>query len=215
MSIGEVTVSRVFVALCSNLGLRRKNIARSIEAIRNSPLVLGVVGCSDIFETEALVIEEGNLVGQIPEGRGKMGSSQPGLGKVIDETCPFELRRPVERKKYLNAVVEFHTVSSPQALLLELQRLEGEIGRDRSLEEIRYCPRVIDLDILFFGDIEVNLPDLEIPHPRLHERRFVLEPLSQLDSNFIHPTLKKTVRELLENLKDDLTVDRYCAFGEL
>lgn len=99
--------------------------------------------------------------------------------------------------KFLNAVWEIETSLSPEELKTQLKRIEVRLGRKRTTQN---APREIDLDILFYGDQLIHGTDLEIPHPRLHERLFVLMPLCELDPQKIHPRLKKTARELLEDL---------------
>ena len=99
--------------------------------------------------------------------------------------------------KFLNAVWEIETLLSAPELRDRLLGIESELGRVRT---VRNAPRPIDLDILFYGDEVVSGGPLEIPHPRLHERAFVLGPLAELASGKVHPKLKKTVKELLESL---------------
>lgn len=101
--------------------------------------------------------------------------------------------------KYLNAVWEIETELSPEALKEGLREIESRFGRKRA---VRNAPREIDLDILFYGEAMLDTKTLKIPHPRLHERSFVLNPLAELSPGFHHPKLKKTVQELLEALKE-------------
>lgn len=101
---------------------------------------------------------------------------------------------------FLNTVVEIDTTLAPRALLQTLQAIERQLGRVPSTE--RWGPRPIDLDILLYGDRAVNEPDLEIPHPRLHERLFVLQPLAQLSPECIHPVLRKPIVALLQAISD-------------
>jgi len=84
---------------------------------------------------------------------------------------------------------------SPQRLLAFVQDIEDKMGRVR---ERRFAPRLIDIDILFYGDLVIKRPRLEIPHPRLTERAFVLVPLVEIVPDLLHPTLKLTVREILD-----------------
>lgn len=100
--------------------------------------------------------------------------------------------------KYLNAIWEIETSLPPRKLKEELKRIEQTLGRKPSF---RNAPREIDLDIILYGDQAVEESDLQIPHPRFHERGFVLEPLAELVPGKIHPTLGKTVKELLEELE--------------
>jgi 2-amino-4-hydroxy-6-hydroxymethyldihydropteridine diphosphokinase len=95
---------------------------------------------------------------------------------------------------FLNQVVEAETDLFPRQLLRCLQRLERDLGRVPSKPK---GPRSIDIDILLFGRAAVSAPELEIPHPRLAERRFVLEPLAELAPELRHPVTRRTVREML------------------
>ena len=97
--------------------------------------------------------------------------------------------------KYLNAVWEIETELSPRSLLEKLLSVEQNFGRKRT---VRNAPRTLDLDILFYDQRIIEEPGLSIPHPRLQERTFVLEPLQELAPEWKHPKLKKTVQELWE-----------------
>lgn len=107
---------------------------------------------------------------------------------------------------FLNAVVEVETSLSPEGLFKVCQEIEAEMGRRR---ESRGGPRVIDLDILLYGDSIIDEEDLKIPHPRMHTRRFVLVPLAEIAPEAIHPAFKKTASSLLGELKDEHQVRRY------
>jgi len=102
-----------------------------------------------------------------------------------------------EQGLFLNAVARVETSLSPKELLVTCHNIENRLGRVRT---VRWGPRTIDLDILLFGGSIINMPELEIPHPLMHERAFVLEPLCELDPDVLHPVLKKTVKELLNSL---------------
>jgi len=95
---------------------------------------------------------------------------------------------------FLNGVVQLETDITPKSLLAVLREIERSLGRD---EDNRSGPRTIDLDILFYGQRIINDPDLTVPHPRMHQRRFVLMPLSELDPLFLHPALNRTISQLL------------------
>lgn len=98
---------------------------------------------------------------------------------------------------YLNTVWEVETSLEAKALLQRLLQVEFELGRNR---KERNEPRAIDLDLLFFDDEVIEEPDLIVPHPRLHERWFVLKPLWDLRADFVHPVFKKSVCELLDQV---------------
>lgn len=102
---------------------------------------------------------------------------------------------------FVNAAVRIGTRLEPHQLLDELKRIEKEMGRSKS--NVRFGPRVLDLDIILYGDLTVDLPELTIPHPRMHKRRFVLRPMCDIDPETVHPILKQNMRSLLDNLGDD------------
>ena len=104
---------------------------------------------------------------------------------------------------FLNICLMIKSELIPAELLKKIQNVEGIIGRKRNSSEI--SAREIDIDILFYSDEIVDQKDLIIPHPRLHLRNFVLYPLNDIASNFIHPILKKPVNELLEECEDNDT----------
>lgn len=101
---------------------------------------------------------------------------------------------------YLNGVVLVETDLAPLALLSVLQGIEAELGRDRDREEMRWQPRPLDLDIIALGERTLALPGLSVPHPRMHERDFVLRPLVELWPDWRHPVLQATARDLLAAL---------------
>jgi len=98
---------------------------------------------------------------------------------------------------FINGVLRCTSQLEPMEILEILRAVETHLGRTR---KIRWGPRTLDLDILSYGDLLVNLPDLVIPHPRLHERRFVLVPLMEIAPEWRHPLLQMSVEGLLQNL---------------
>src|SRR6266404_218940 len=110
---------------------------------------------------------------------------------------------------FLNGAAELSTTLSPRELLTAVLSIEADLGRDRSREGSKVGrDRTIDVDILLFGDLVLHEPGLTIPHPRLHERRFVLEPLADIAPDVIHPVFKERVSDLLKRLSDPHRVRR-------
>ena len=111
-----------------------------------------------------------------------------------------------DQPDFLNQALLIQSTLMPKALLQTVLRIEQEIGRVRLQ---KWGARTIDIDILFFGDIAVQTPDLVIPHPELQNRRFVLVPLSEIAGSFIHPLLDKSIAELLHSCTDTSAVEPY------
>jgi 2-amino-4-hydroxy-6-hydroxymethyldihydropteridine diphosphokinase len=101
---------------------------------------------------------------------------------------------------FLNTVLNGYTDLAPRELLRFTQLVQKEVGR---VERFRNGPREIDIDILFYNDLIYKDEELEIPHPRLQERDFVLQPFADINPDFPHPVLKKTIRELLDTLPEE------------
>ncbi|MBF0460283.1 MAG: 2-amino-4-hydroxy-6-hydroxymethyldihydropteridine diphosphokinase [Magnetococcales bacterium] len=119
---------------------------------------------------------------------------------------------PVRQSWYINGVVGVESRLGPQALLRLLHRVEARFGRNRRREK-RWGPRRLDLDLLFCGDRVVRCRLLQLPHPRLHQRRFVLRPLADIAPDFVHPRFGKTVDTLLQEVDDTARVERLPQCG--
>jgi 2-amino-4-hydroxy-6-hydroxymethyldihydropteridine diphosphokinase len=110
------------------------------------------------------------------------------------ETEPMYVK---DQPLFLNCVAKFETDLEPEEVLDYFHTIEKKLGRDRS---VRYGPRKIDLDILFYGDIKVDENFLKIPHPLIQERAFVLVPLAEIAPQLVHPVYKRTIEKLLSEL---------------
>jgi 2-amino-4-hydroxy-6-hydroxymethyldihydropteridine diphosphokinase len=106
------------------------------------------------------------------------------------ETAPLGIEN---QDWFINSVIKIKTTLLPLTLLDELLGIEEKMGRVR---RIKWGPRIIDLDLLFYEDSIINEANLTVPHPELHKRKFVLEPLKEITPKLLHPILKKTIEEL-------------------
>ena len=109
---------------------------------------------------------------------------------------------------FLNQVVVISSSLLPDELMQRLLTIEAQLGRQRTAGKTGYASRPIDLDILYYGNEVVHTEMVEIPHPRLHLRRFTLLPLCEVNPNFVHPVFKLTQAELLKNCTDHLNVSK-------
>ena len=118
------------------------------------------------------------------------------------ETSP--VGGPPDQPPYLNSVLRVQSSLSPADLLAAIHSIETSLGRTRC---DRWEARVVDIDLLFVGDLVIDTPTLTLPHPRLHERRFVLEPLSELAADLIHPLTGVSIGAMAESLRRDRETD--------
>ncbi|MCP3952043.1 MAG: 2-amino-4-hydroxy-6-hydroxymethyldihydropteridine diphosphokinase [Desulfobacterales bacterium] len=154
-------MSTAYIAVGSNLGDKRENCNRGIDALER---------IRDITVT----------------GRAGFYKTAP-----VDYT---------DQDWFVNTAIRIDTRLSPDDLLIRLKKIEQESGRKRG--GIRFGPRVLDLDIIFYDDLVLQTRVLDIPHPRMHKRRFVLRPICDIDPSAMHPTLESPVKVLLEAIKD-------------
>jgi 7,8-dihydro-6-hydroxymethylpterin-pyrophosphokinase len=187
----------IYLGLGSNVGDREANLCEALERIEN--LGIEIVRESSIYETEPV------------------GSTDQ----------RWFLNQVIELKLFAGVMSECGPITSDpetiatvgaEALLSELLKIEREMGRVRSVPN---GPRLIDIDVLLYGDLiiahskhdeewsYIDPTDIFVPHPRMHERRFVLEPLCEIAPEIVHPLLEKTCREILASLDDPSVVNVY------
>ena len=153
----------------------------------------GIALGSNLSDRKANLIEAIRLLGEIAL------QNEPFLKAPIYQTEP--LHCPPDSPDFLNTVVEFGFNGTAAELLAHTRAIEKFMGRTTNPQ--RNAPRVIDVDILYLGDERCNSPDLVLPHPRLHERRFVLQPLADIRPELVLPGHSKCIAKLLDELKSD------------
>ena len=121
----------------------------------------------------------------------------------IYETAAWGLEN---QPNFLNQIIILSTSQSPKFLMKTILKIEKKMGRERL---VKMGPRIIDIDILFYENRIINKPSLTIPHPRIQFRRFVLVPLNELQPNYLHPILNKSVKDLLIACTDTLNVKKF------
>jgi 2-amino-4-hydroxy-6-hydroxymethyldihydropteridine diphosphokinase len=149
-----------------------------------------------------------------------LGDREATIATALDRLAARGLRRTLTSSLYLtepvggppqgpflNLVAAGESGASPEALLADCLAVEHELGRVR---RERNGPRTLDVDVLFYGALVRDDPPPVVPHPRLHERRFVLEPLAEILPELVHPRLGRSARELLESCPDTSAVSRYA-----
>ena len=142
---------------------------------------------------------KGNRYSQIKEA---LKLIREDLGEIISISKIYETKSwGFESEKFLNLCIAIKSELSPDKLLFSINNIEEKIGRKRDSKKVN--AREMDIDIIFYSNKIVNQTELIIPHPRLELRNFVLVPLSEIASDFVHPILLKSVKELLEYSNDD------------
>lgn len=140
----------------------------------------------------------GDRLGNLRKAK-RLLSEKPGFEEI--RTSPFYETEPVggpaDSPKYLNGVWEIKTGLSPAEMLEALRDIENTFGRTREYAD---APRTLDLDLLVWGDMVLDEGDLKLPHPRMHERFFVMKPFSDLAPQWVHPGYKKSAKQLMEAL---------------
>ncbi len=131
------------------------------------------------------------------------------LGKCVQTSSLYETEPWgfTHEQNFLNQVVVFDSELAALDILDKTQAIEKELGRVRKTTQ--YCERTIDIDILFYGDERIENERLSVPHPRIQERSFALHPLAELIPEFIHPILKKSIKQLKEECSDELKVNKF------
>ena len=123
-------------------------------------------------------------------------SRRPGIRLLA--CSPFYRTGPVdylEQDWFVNAAVKIETELAPRELLADLHSVQAAMGRGR--QKVRFGPRILDLDIIFYQDVVMQSETLTIPHPRMHKRRFVLQPICDIDPTIVHPVLQMNIKTLL------------------
>ena len=134
--------------------------------------------------------------------RGITALTRSGTCRLIEQSCIYQTE-PVDYTNqdwFVNYAVKIETELSPLSLLDLIKDIERDAGRIQ--DDVRFGPRILDMDIIFYDDIVMNDPRLVIPHPRMHKRRFVLKPICDIDPHINHPILKRNMHFLLDNLEE-------------
>ena len=170
-------------------------------------------GTADRFAAIGLGSNLGDRLASLRDARAAL--SRAAAVRVVDASALWETEPvgPGEQGLYLNAALALETTLSPRALLDLLLEVERTLGRDRGGDAVRWGPRTIDLDLLLWGDEVVEEEGLVVPHPRLHERAFVLRPLAEVAGGRRHPRLGVSIEALAARCDDTAGVRRRDDLG--
>lgn len=132
------------------------------------------------------------------------------VGKILDASTTYHTAAwgKMDQPDFYNQVIRINSSLSPEEILEKILSIEQRLGRKR-LE--KWGARLIDIDILFIGNTQINTPSLKVPHPEIVNRKFTLVPMAEIASDFVHPLLKRKISELLEECPDKLPVERVVA----
>ena len=158
---------------------------------------------------EAFLLLGGNVGDREENLRSARQEIEHSCGKIVKSSSLYETAAwgKEDQQSFLNQVIQIRTAFSAALLLKSVLEIELSAGRRR---EVKYGPRTIDIDILFFNNEVIDSHGLKVPHPQMPYRRFVLEPLSELVPDMVHPVLHKTVSRLLAECTDPLEVNKFC-----
>lgn len=155
--------------------------------------------------TPAFIAFGGNLGDPVATLRRALPMLNECVGEIVKLSSLYETRaltlNGATQPNYVNAVIEVRSARDADTILRELLTIERELGRDRSPDK-RWEPRTIDLDLLFVGDAVLSTPPLSLPHPEIAKRDFVVEPLAEIAPDFLHPVLRKSMRQLAVELSE-------------
>jgi 2-amino-4-hydroxy-6-hydroxymethyldihydropteridine diphosphokinase len=142
-----------------------------------------------------------NVGARVANVRAAFALIDKNIGKIARKSHLYETQPwgKTDQEAFINQVVMANTYLDPRAVLEEITKIERQLGRERGE---KWGPRVIDVDILFYGKRVIRDKGLEIPHPELHQRMFILVPFMEMEGNYEHPILGKTIDQLYEECKD-------------
>jgi 2-amino-4-hydroxy-6-hydroxymethyldihydropteridine diphosphokinase len=138
-----------------------------------------------------------------------IGNIEQSIGTVLNKSSLYETEPwgYTDDKYFLNQIIQAETILTPLEILHKIKFIEQSMGRVRST--IRYSARQIDIDILFYDDLIVYLPELSIPHKEIQNRKFVLIPMAEIAEELVHPVLLRNIGELLAACQDKSRVHKY------